>query len=161
MLAVYGTKNDQGTLEPCQSPYPTHCHVFGEFLQQTLCQFTGTNSQHVVHMHSNANVQFRVRKQTRITPILNETMFFQPARQMFLPTSRRCSETQHDLTHSPNHTSAIRRNLRVPAFRWLRATVRLHGLQRSEKLVCSLPHKLRVPDLETPCQEHTDALYCC
>ena len=28
--------------------------------------------------------------------------------------------------------------------------------------MCSLPQKLRVPDLvKTPCQEHTDALYCC
>ena len=52
---------------------PTHCHVFREFLQQILCQFTGTNSQHVVHMHTNANFQFNVRKQTRIALILNET----------------------------------------------------------------------------------------
>ena len=45
---------------------PTHCHVFREFLQKILRLFTGTYSQHVVHMHTNANVQFRVRKQTRI-----------------------------------------------------------------------------------------------
>ena len=68
---------------------PTHCHVFRAFLQQILCQFTRTNRQHVVHMHSNATVQFRVHKQTRIALILNETMFFQLARQMFLSASRR------------------------------------------------------------------------
>ena len=82
-------------------------------------------------MHTNANVQFRVHKQTRIALTLKETMFFQLPRQMFLPASRRCPETQHGLTHSPNHTSAIRQNLRVPAFKEVvRTTLRLHELQR-------------------------------
>ena len=66
---------------------PTHCHVFREFLQQIHCQFTGTHSQHVVHMHTNANVQFRVRKQARIALVLNETVFFQLARQVLAVVS--------------------------------------------------------------------------
>ena len=67
---------------------PTHCHVLREILQQVLCHFTGTHSQHVVHMHTTANVQFRVRKQTRMALFLFETVFYQFARQMFLPASR-------------------------------------------------------------------------
>ena len=102
-LAVSGTKNDQGTLEACQSPYTNALSC--------LSRVPATNSMSI-HWdqppacrphHSDANVQFRVHKQTRIALILNGTMFFQLARQMFLPASRRRSETWHGLTHSTPH----------------------------------------------------------
>ena len=51
------------TTEPCGVPAIPGTSI--------LCQFTGTHSQHVVHMHTNANVQFTVHKQTRIALILN------------------------------------------------------------------------------------------
>ena len=109
---------------------PPHCNVFREFLQQVLCQFTGTHSQHVVHMHTNAKVQLRVPK-TRIALILCATVFFQFARQVFLPASRRCSKTQHGLAHfstphvfHPSDSSGS--NLQVA----VHTVVRLRGLQR-------------------------------
>ena len=105
-----GTKNDQETLEACQSPYPNALSC--------LSRVPATNSLSI-HWRPHADVQFRVHKQTRIAFILNETVFFQLARQVFLPAPRRCSETQHGLTHFPHHTSAIHQNLRVPTFRWL------------------------------------------
>ena len=115
-------------------------------------------------MHSKANVLFSVRKQTRIALILNETMFFPLASQLFLPAFRRRSETQDSLTHSPHHTSAIRQNLRVPAFRWLCVQLFAFTNFSVEKSLCVVCHKSfasLVSSVETPCQEHTDALYCC
>ena len=85
---------------------------------------------------------------------MSSSVFLQLARQMFLPASRRCSETQHGLTHSPNHTSAIRQNLRVPAFGWLCVLLFAFTDFSVEKSLCVVCHK-------TPCREHTDALYCC
>ena len=115
-------------------------------------------------MHTNANVPFSVHKQTRIALVLKKSMFFQLARQMFLPASRRCPETQHGLTHSQNHTSAIRQNLRVPAFRWLCIQLFAFTNFSVEKSLCVVCHKSFVSPIsfvETPCQENTDALYCC
>ena len=82
-------------------------------------------------------------KQTRIALILNESVFFKLARQMFLPTSRRCSETRHGTLQTT----------RLPS-------VRIFGVQQSglcvqlftftdfsvEKSLCSLPQNLCVPD---------------
>ena len=121
-------------------------------------------SQHVVHMYANANVQFRVRNQTRIALILNETVFFQFARQMFLPTSRRCSKTQHGLAHFPHHTSSIHQNLRVTTFRWLRIQLFTFADFSVEESLCVIGHRSFVSlitSVETPCQEHADALNCC
>ena len=81
-----------------------------------------------------------------------------------MPASRRCSETQHGLTHSPNHTSPIRQNLRVPAFGWLCVQLFAFTDFSVEKSLCAVCHKSSVSLIsfvETPCQEHTDALYCC
>ena len=101
-----------------------------------------------------------VHEQTRVALILTETMFFQLDRQVFLPETRRCSETLHGLTHSPNHKSAIRQNLRVPAFRWL--CVQLFAFTDfsvEKSFVCSLPQKLRVPDLV--CRDTLPRAYGC
>ena len=96
--------------------------------------------------------------------VLNRSMFFQLARQMFLPASRRCPETQDGLTHSPNHTSAVRQNLRVPAFK--RVCVQLFAftntsVEKSLSVICHTSFVSLITFVETPCQEHTDAMYCC
>ena len=73
-----------------------------------------SHCQRVVHVHPNADVQFRVRKHTRIAFIL-----------------RRCSQAQHGHAHLPHHTSgghpseSSGSTLQVVA----RATVLLRGLQ--------------------------------
>ena len=101
---------------------------------------------------------------TRIVLILNETVFFQVARQVFLPTSRRCSKTQQGLAHFPHHTSAIHQNLRVPTFRWLCMQLFAFADFSVEESLCVLGHKSFVSQItfvETPCQQRADALYCC
>ena len=82
-------------------------------------------------MHTNADVQFRVRKQTQIALILNETVFFKFARQMFLPASRRRSETQHgryalSTPHVCHPSESSGSSLQVA----VHTAVRLRGLQR-------------------------------
>ena len=58
-----------------------HCHVFREFLQQVLCQFNGTHSMlsTCTPMQMSSSV---CTYKTRISLILNETVFFQFVRQM-------------------------------------------------------------------------------
>ena len=104
-FVVSGTKNDLGTLVVCQSPYPNAlpCLSRNKFFVTSL----GPTASMSSICTTNANVQFRVRKQTRIVLILNEAVFFQVARQVFLPASRRCSKTQHGLAQIPHHTSAV------------------------------------------------------
>ena len=101
---------------------PTHCHVFREALQQILCQFTGTHSQHVVLMHTNADVQFRVRNQTRIALILNETVSFQLARQVPASVSEMFADPAW-----PLHTF---HTTRLPS-------IRIFGFQPSGDCACS------------------------
>ena len=62
--------------------------------------------------------------------------------------------------HTPNHTSAIRQNLRVPAF----GVLCVQPFAFTEKSLCVVCHKGFVAPItfvQTPCQEHTYALYCC
>ena len=119
-LAVSGTKNDPGTLEV--HSVTTHQRIAmsfasscNEFFVTSLGPTSGTSST-FTPMQMSSSV---FANTTRIALILNETVFFQLARQVFLPAFRRCSKTQHGLAHFPHHTSAIHQNLRVPTFRWL------------------------------------------
>ena len=84
---------------------------------------------------SNADVQFRVHKQTRIALILNETVFFQLARQVFLPARRRCPETQQGLAHF------CHQNLRVQTFRWLCTQLFAFADFSVEESLCTVGHK--------------------
>ena len=160
-LAVSGTKNDQGTLEACQSPYPNALSCLLRVpATDSLSIHWDQPPAYLAHAHQCKCPG--VHKQTRITLILNKAMFFQLARQMFLPTSRRCPETQHGFTHSPNYTSAIRQNLPVSTFRWLCVQLFAFSDFSVEKSLCVDCHKSFVSLItfvETPCQEHTDALY--
>ena len=143
-------KNDQGTLEAYQSPYTNALSCFPRV--PATNSFNGTNRQHVVHMHSNANVQFSVHKQTRIALILNTAMFFQLARQIFL--SRRCSETQHGLSHSP-HVCHPSESLGSCACNC--SPSRISAVRKV--CVCCLPQKLHVPDLV--CRDTLPKAYGC
>ena len=119
-LAVSGKKNDQGTLGALSVTTPQRIVMSFEsscnkFFVNSLGP-TSSMSSTCTPMQMSSSV---FTKQTGIALILNETVFFQLARQMFLQASRRCYETQHGPVHSPNHTSAIRQNLWVPAFKWM------------------------------------------
>ena len=116
-FAVSGTKNDQGTLEASQSPFTNALSCLS-----TVRKFFVNSLGPTASMSSTRTpprMFSPVFANRQITLILNEAMFFECAREMFLPASRRCLETQHGFMHSPHHTSTIRQNLRVPAFRWL------------------------------------------
>ena len=123
-LEVSGTKNDQVTLEACQSPYsnalpclarvPAASSVSIHWDPQPACR---------PHAH-----QCKC-PQTKVALILNETVFFQFARQVFLPASRRCSKAQHCALSTPRdcHPSGSSgSNLQVA----MHTAVRLRGLQR-------------------------------
>ena len=81
-------------------------------------------------MHTNADVQFSVRNQTRIALILNETVFFQFARQvpasvseMFADSAWPCAlSTPHAFHPSESSGSSLQVTVH--------AAVRLRGLQR-------------------------------
>ena len=78
---------------------------------------------------------------------------------MFLPASRKCPETQDGLTQPPKphvcHPSeSSGSSLQVV----VRTTVRLHGLQLKG---LSKSFVFLITFVETPSQEHTDALCCC
>ena len=130
-LAVSGTKNDPGTLEACQSPYTNALSCVFEFLQQILCQFTGTNRQHVVQNAHQCKCPVQCSQTDTDHAHLNKAMFVQLARQKFLPTSRRCPETQHGLyalskPHVCHPSESSGSSLQVV----VRTAVRLLGLQR-------------------------------
>ena len=44
----------------------THFHVSREFPQQRFRRFTRTNSWHIVHMHTDADIQYFVHEQTGV-----------------------------------------------------------------------------------------------
>ena len=88
---------------------------------------------------------------------LNETVFFQPARQVFLPAPRRCSQAHHGLVHLPHHTSPIHQNLRVPPCKWLHVQLFSFTNFSVEESFCVVGHKTFVSLItfvETPCQTH-------
>ena len=118
---------------------PTHCHVFPRVPATNSlsinwdqppacrphafqckcpvqCSQTDTDRAHLEHSHVLSTCQTKCSGH-RLGDVL---------------------KTQHGLSHSPNHTSAIRQNLRVPAFRWLCVQLFAFTDFSGEKSLCVL-----------------------